>query len=98
MKNKISIPLKIALISFVLGTLLFISNFLFPNHFYILLSGFFFVLIAFLINFITLIYLIRKLFISKQINPKTTEEIVAILLNIPITALYLFIIFNQNNS
>lgn len=97
MIKSLSIPLKIALVSFVLGTLLFLSSFLYSNQFYFLIVGSFFVAIAVLINSITLLYLIRKVFISPKNNPKTTDEIFTILINIPIAALYLFIIINQNN-
>lgn len=94
---KISIPIKIALYSFVIGTLLFTANFLFPNQFYIIISGLFFILLALLVNFIVLIYLIKKVLLSPVTNPKNTEELLAILANIPVTALYIFIIFNQNS-
>lgn len=94
MINSLSVPIKIALISFAIGTLLFGIHFLLPNNFQILLLGLFYTLIAVLVNFGTLLYLIRKVFIAPTPNPKTVEEILAILANIPITALYLFIIFN----
>jgi signal transduction histidine kinase len=95
--KSLSIPQKIALVSFAGGTILFVSHLLFPRQFYILAVGLFFVLLVFLVNFITLLYLIRKVFATSKISPQTTEEIGIILCNIPIAALYMFIIFNQNN-
>jgi signal transduction histidine kinase len=93
----VALPQKIALASFAGGTVLFLSYLLFPRKFYILAVGLIFVLLAFLINFITLLYLIRKVFATSKIFPKTIEEIGIILCNIPIAVLYMFIIFNQNN-
>lgn len=92
--KSLSISQKIALVSFVGGTILFVTNLLFPWQFYVLAFGLFFVLLAFLVNFITLLYLIRKAFATPKISPQTSEEIGIILCNIPIAALYLFIIFN----
>lgn len=97
MKIHLTIPVKIALFSFAIGTLLFALQFLFPNKYQILIIGLFYTIIAVLFNFATLLYLIRKLIIVPTPNPKTIEEIAIILANIPITALYIFIIFNQNN-
>ncbi|WP_026977821.1 hypothetical protein [Flavobacterium tegetincola] len=94
MLKTLSLPIKIALFSFVIGTLLFISQFIYHNQFDLLVFGLFFVLLAVLVNFITLLYLIRKAFKAPSTNPKTTEEILTVLANIPIAALYIFIIFN----
>ncbi len=97
MISPLSLPIKIALCSFAIGTLLFALQFLFPNKAEILIIGLFYTTIAVLVNFATLLYLLRKMSVAPKANPKTIEEITIILANIPITALYIFIIFNQNN-
>lgn len=94
MMKTLSIPIKIALTSFIIGTLLFLAQFWIQKQFDLLVAGFFFVLLAVIVNFITLLYLIKKALSAPSTNPKTTEEILAVLCNIPITTLYIFIIFN----
>lgn len=98
--NKISNqtrPIKMAIYSFAGGTFFFISHLLFPNEIVFLIGGWCFVVIALFTNAIMLLFLMRKLIVARATRFKTIEEIAILLSNIPITALYLFIIINQNN-
>jgi len=90
-------PIKLAIFSFVGGTSFFISHLLFPDAVFILIGGWCFVVLAIFINAVMLLFLVRKLIVTPVKRVKTLEEIVIVLANIPITALYLFIIINQNN-
>ena len=88
-----SIPVKIAFISFSCGTILFIMYVFQVNSVYLVFGSFFFILIAILVNLISLTYLIRKCIINPKTQVKTIEEITIVLLNIPIALLYFYIIF-----
>lgn len=69
MLRSLTIPLKIAILSFEIGTLLLISNYLITNQFHILITGLFFVLIAIIIIFITpLTSFVKCIFRQKRIQ------------------------------
>lgn len=95
--NNQSLPIKMAIYSFAGGTFFFVSHLLLPNEVFIIIGGWCFVVLAIFINAIMLLFLVRKLIITPAVRVKTIEEIALVLSNIPITALYLFIIINQNN-
>ncbi len=88
-----STPVKIAFISFFIGTILFMMYVFRVNHFYLVFCSFFFILIAILVNFISLIYLLRKWINVPKTKVKTKEEIAIVIANIPIALLYFYIIF-----
>lgn len=85
---------QLAVFSFGIGTLLFISHFLFPRMYQIIVIGYIYLLIAIVINFITFLNLIYQF--SKEEN---TEDIIIriliILSNIPIAFLYAYIVLNN---
>lgn len=82
---------KIALLSFVMGTLLLISYLLFKTSFLINL-GFWYVIIAIIINSIMFMYLIFKLLFSKNNKEDIVIEMFLLLSNIPVTVLYFTIV------
>ncbi len=90
-------PIKMAMYSFAGGTFFFLSHLLFPDEIFILIGGLCFVVLGIFINTIMLLFLVRRLIVAPAIRVKTIEEITIVLSNIPITALYIFIIINQNN-
>ena len=92
-----SLPMKIAFTSFFGGTILLISQMLFPKIYQIMAFGLAFVLIALLLNFISLLFLLYTLFSQPKKQRQTIHELLTILCNIPIAAPYIFILINQNN-
>lgn len=92
-----SIPVKIAFSSFFGGTILLLCQLLFPKIYQIIIIGFAFVLLAVFLNFISLLFLLCELFSQPNKQKQTLEQLLTILCNIPIAALYIFILINQNN-
>jgi hypothetical protein len=92
------ISTKIALISFIIGTLLFGFYFLIPSSDYLFVIGLFYTLTAIAVNgimFLKLIYV----WIYEPTNRDLTEKQSLILLaTIPIAILYFFIIFYSITS
>ena len=91
--KRASTPIKIAIVSFFIGTILFMMYVFRVNHVYLVFGSFFFILIAILVNLISIIYLIKKWIINPKTRIQTVEEIAIVLANIPIAILYFFIIF-----
>ncbi len=88
-----SIQVKIAFISFFIGTILFMMYIFRVNHVYLVFVSFFFILLAILVNFISLIHLLIKWINVPKTQVKTMEEIAIVLANIPIALIYFYIIF-----
>lgn len=84
----------IALVSFGIGTLLFISNKLFPENVEIIVISLFFILIATFINLIVLFGLLRNYLFFKYYREYFAIKILIVLANIPIALLYLFLFSN----
>lgn len=81
---------QLALISFLLGTIIFITYFL-TSGFAIIMLGYAFMAIAGLLNLFILIYILKKLTKEKD-NKKTLLTTTGImLLNIPISLIYCWI-------
>ena len=95
--KSLSFPTKIAIGSFVGGTLLFLGSFIFPAKTDYYLLGLLYVLAAILINFSLLIFLIYRLLTNPKLRKKTIMEVLFVISNIPIAFLYFFIIYNFNN-
>jgi hypothetical protein len=86
----------LALLSFSIGTILFILHLIFPYEDGIIILGFFYVLFAILINSLSLLNLCY-LFITKPENRETNAiRILILLANIPIALLYFYIVMNKN--
>lgn len=86
---------QLAIVSFGFGTVLFLTHFIFPNYFPILVFGYFYLLIATVINSLTFFYLVYQF--SKETN--TEDLIIRILIllsNIPIAFLYAYIVLNKH--
>ncbi|HLO74619.1 MAG TPA: hypothetical protein VK164_11830 [Flavobacterium sp.] len=92
------IAVKMAIISFTIGTFLFGLFFAFKNLDEILIIGFFYVMSAITINGIMLLKLVYD-WITQQNKRKTIEKQTIILLaNIPVAITYLFIIIYSITS
>jgi len=85
---------QLAIGSFLIGTLLVILQLLFPNE-NLLKVGLLYVLLAFIINSIMLIYLIFLCFTQKNHQEYYTIKILILLANIPITFVYIKIILEN---
>jgi hypothetical protein len=85
--SRLKATIKIAILFFIIGTLLLILHFIFNTTDFILWLGYMYVQLAVFINSIILIILIVALIIDKQ-RIETLKSIGVILLNIPIALVY----------
>jgi hypothetical protein len=86
----------LAITSFGIGTLLLAIHLCFPNNIEILVTGFFYVILALLVNSITLFHLAYHFIINRFERETIAIRMLILLANIPITLIYLNIIFNNN--
>lgn len=90
--NYLSFSTKIALYSFGIGTTIFLLHLIVPNETSVLLLGLFFVLFAILFNGIVFLNLIYTLLTDSENREQTIIQILILLANIPIAALYFFLV------
>ena len=93
-KETIKLPysIQIALLSFLIGTLLFLSYFIFPNWNSLLFIGLFYVIVAFIFNTIVIINLVIQFFSVNSNKKSITKQAVIVFANIPIALTYYSII------
>lgn len=89
--NSLSYSTKIALYSFGIGTAIFLLHLIAPSQ-NVLLLGLFFVLFALLFNGIVFLNLIYTLITDSENREQTVIQILILLANIPIAALYFFLV------
>jgi hypothetical protein len=85
--NRLETSKKIALAFFIIGSILFLIHYLYPDAEIILIGGFYYVLAAIVINSFVLLALVVALCVDTE-KEKTIQAIGIILLNVPIAALY----------
>lgn len=83
------------LTSFLSGTLLLIL-YLITKADFLLILGFYFVIIAAVVNMLVLLYELLEFLTDISDKKSSGNSVLLLLVNIPITILYLFIIFNSN--
>jgi len=83
----------VAILSFIIGTIFLRMSFILKVE-DIVMPAFFYVVMAAAVNIIIVIILIVDAFKDKENRQKYLETVVIMLLNIPIVALYLFVVFN----
>jgi hypothetical protein len=88
----------LALASFGIGTLFLIANLLFPYVWQIIIFGFLYLILAFLLNGIVLINLVYQFIVYRADRDIIGFRILILLFNIPIAFLYLNIIFHNTYS
>lgn len=88
---------KLALISFGLGTILFVIYLFIPNDMRIIIFGLYFVLAAFIINLLTLLYLMYCYLALHKHREYFLIKIMILVANIPIAYLYFLIVSQQIN-
>jgi len=93
--QKLSFTTQLALISFLIGTILFLLYFLIPKNESILFLGLFYVFAASFLNGIAFLALIFHLINNKKNREETLIKILIILANIPIAIAYFFILINS---
>ena len=95
---KLPFSIQIAILSFLIGTLLFISYFIFPKWDNIIFIGILYVLAALFFNIIVLINLCVN-FITEPFQRKNIAlQMVIVLTNIPIALFYFSIIIYSITS
>lgn len=83
----IKLSRNVALVSFIIGTLILLAFYLSENTVFALI-GLFYLFLAFVINLIFLVGLIMKLVTKESDRKKTWIAILILLTNIPIVILY----------
>lgn len=86
---------QLAIISFGIGTLLFLSYSLFPKFHILAFIGYIYLIMAFFINTIVFFYLIY-LFFKENNTEDIIIRILILLANIPIAFLYAYIVLNNH--
>lgn len=89
---------EIAIATFAIGTVLFLLYYLFPNKSTLIITGVFYILFAIIVNGILLLILIYHYIILPNQREFIAIKIMILLSNIPIAALYLYIIINLLNN
>ncbi len=87
---------ELAIISFSIGTFLLVLQKMAPDNFNILFIGLLYVLFAILVNGIMFFNLVYHFIILPKHREYIAIKILILLANIPITILYIIIVFNIN--
>ncbi|MGC1204638.1 MAG: hypothetical protein WA839_07110 [Flavobacteriaceae bacterium] len=90
MNNLITTSKAIAFLSFIIGTILFVFQLYFQGAFRIIYVGLVFIVVAVIINIISLIALIFTLLGNTDCKLEILKACGLILLNIPIAILYFY--------
>jgi|GEM_PF-4510952 len=92
---KLPFSTKMAILSFLLGTILFIGYFVAEDKLIFLIIGFMFVIIALISNLLMLIILLFDWIENPSEKKEISKKILILIANIPITIIYLAIIIYQ---
>ena len=90
-------PAQLAFWSFLIGSLFLLLAFLFPKEDKILISGLVYVLLAFFLNGICFLVLFLQVVFNWKECEGIALQMLILLANIPIAALYLFILIKFKN-
>ncbi len=88
---------QIAIASFVIGTILLLIRQVNPENPYIYIVGYFYVLLAFLVNAVVLLNLFYHLLTKPRHREFFAIKLLIVLSNLPIAIMYLIIITYSNN-
>lgn len=86
---------QLAITSFAIGTLLLVAQQLFPQETDIVLCGFFYVILAFVLNLIVFLYLFYYFCLHRQYREYFAIKMLIMLANVPIAVCYFLITINQ---
>lgn len=95
--NYLSFSTKFALYSFGIGTTIFLLHLIAPEEDGILIIGLLFVIAAILFNSIIFLNLIYILITDSENREQTVIQILILLANIPIAALYFFLVVREES-
>ena len=101
----LQLPMVVALVSFVLGTVLFILYWIMPYNqitigqesFSLPVAGLFYTVIAFVLNALLFLALIICSFVYRQYQITILKYTAILLVNIPIAILYIYLFFSYDN-
>jgi len=83
------------LVSFLAGTLLLIS-YVVSRADFLIISGFYFLITAVVINLLVLLYELLEFLTDVSERKASGNSALLLMLNIPVTLLYLFIVYRMN--
>lgn len=86
----------LGLTSLGIGTLLLLIHLSFPNNTDIVMTGLCYVVLAIFLNSITLIHLLYHFIVNRFEREIIAIRMLILLANIPITVLYIYIIFHTH--
>ena len=86
---------NVAYVSFGIGTLLFLANRCIPKVDFIIVSGVIYVILALIVNGCTFLALLYHFTIQKNYRDYYAVKMLLLLANIPVAAIYLYIIINN---
>lgn len=95
MKNLITTSKIIAILSFIIGTILFVLQLYFGRSVNLISTGILFIVIAAIINAISFIALIIALFNYYNLRLEIFKTIGIVLVNIPVTILYFLLLLDS---
>jgi hypothetical protein len=93
--QKLAFTTQLAIISFLLGTLLLIVSFILPKNENLLIIGLFYVFAAIFINGIAFVGLGLQLLTDKINRPEIANKMLILLINIPIAFVYFLIVIHS---
>ncbi|SHJ64766.1 hypothetical protein [Flavobacterium haoranii] len=82
---------QLMLVSLALGTLLLVIHLVLPKNEFVIITGYFYVVLTFLVNLLAAVILIIKLFLNLKEYEMYVIRLLILLANIPIATFYLFI-------
>ena len=82
---------QLMLISWLLGSILLVIHLVLPKNEFVIITGYFYVVLSFLLNLLAAIILIIKLFLNLKEYEMYVIRLLILLANIPIATFYLFI-------
>lgn len=95
---KLPFPIQIAILSFLIGTLLFISYFIFPKWDNIIFIGILYVLAAIFFNIIVIINLFINFITEPSQRKSIALQTLIVVANIPISLIYFITIIHKTIS
>lgn len=96
--NQLPYSSRLAITTWLIGTIIFIINFIFPNTEEILITGIFYIVVAVIANGLTLVYLLYKIITDNHNSRYFLIQAGILLLNIPVAVLYAYLVISQFTS
>ena len=91
---KLPLAIQMAIVSFGIGTVLLLLHFIFKKSDIIIVTGIYYVLIAFLVNGLMFLKLIIDWFTEIQSRHKIERQALILFANVPISFVYFLIVIS----